>query len=167
MRVVKKHFTAFSRLVHESVMIDRASQNDKISLMNSKGEFGRCNLPRLVLENDLRAIESDGVTKNSLSLSTEVGDEEVKAVGNDRKGQTRRQSSTYDVTDQLEFQSNSTNSNFNVPLIQETSNLVCDDSKPNNLGGGENEAKQTTRRKYKFVSTNFKFKRKLSGGGDS
>ena len=162
MRVVKKHFTAFSRLVHESVMIDRASKNSKISIMNSKGEFGRCNLPRLVIEKDTKAFEANGETKNS--LSTDVGEDKVKRVSKARTGQTKRKSSTCDVNNQLESQSSNSNSNFN--LLQETSNLVCDVSKPNNLGGGDTEVKQTTRIKYKFVSTNFKFKRKLRGGSD-
>ena len=47
-----------------------------------------------------------------------------------------------------------------------TSNLVSDVSKPNIGGVGDEVKQQTTRRKYKFVSTNYKFKRKLSGGSE-
>ena len=50
MKVVKKHSSAFSRLIHEAVRIERSSRDLGISSLNSKSEFGRGNLPRLVVD---------------------------------------------------------------------------------------------------------------------
>ena len=50
MKVIKKHFSAFHRLVHEAVRIDRGSRDPNISSLNSKSEFGRGNLPRLIID---------------------------------------------------------------------------------------------------------------------
>ena len=44
MKVLKTHKTAFSRQVHEAVLIKMNERND---ILNSKGEFNRCQLPRL------------------------------------------------------------------------------------------------------------------------
>ena len=50
MKVVKKHYSAFSCLIHEAVRIERNSRDSTISSLNSKSEFGRGNLPRLVID---------------------------------------------------------------------------------------------------------------------
>ena len=52
MKIVKQHFSAFSRLIHESVRIDRNSKDKSISILNSKSEWGFNKLPRLVIEKD-------------------------------------------------------------------------------------------------------------------
>ena len=50
MKIVKKHYSAFSRLVHEAVRIDRNSRDANIMSLNSKSEYGRGHLPRLTIE---------------------------------------------------------------------------------------------------------------------
>ena len=44
LKILRCHQTAFSRQVHEAVVIQR---NKAYSIMNSKGEYSRCRLPRL------------------------------------------------------------------------------------------------------------------------
>ena len=44
MKVIKQHKTSFSRQTHEAVMIEMM---DKGSILNSKGGFNRCSIPRL------------------------------------------------------------------------------------------------------------------------
>ena len=61
MKVIKKHFSAFHRLVHEAVRIDRGSRDPNISSLNSKSEFGRGNLPRLVVEDSEHIKNERGV----------------------------------------------------------------------------------------------------------
>ena len=52
MKVLKRHFSAFSRLIHEAVVIERFAANPIISVLNSKSEFGRVSLPRLTLRDE-------------------------------------------------------------------------------------------------------------------
>ena len=46
MKIVRKHYKAISRVVHEAVRINRQSFSNIVS-MNSKSEFSVGNLPRL------------------------------------------------------------------------------------------------------------------------
>ena len=50
MKIVKKHYSAFQRLVHEAVRIERNSKDKNISSLNSKSEYGRGHLPRLIVD---------------------------------------------------------------------------------------------------------------------
>ena len=59
MKVVKRHFSAFSRLVHESVLIESTSKNSSISVLNSRLDFARGVLPRLVIEDDEERAEKE------------------------------------------------------------------------------------------------------------
>ena len=68
MKVVKKHSSAFSRLIHEAVRIERSSRDLGISSLNSKSEFGRGNLPRLVIDEP----ESVKVERNLKKIDTLV-----------------------------------------------------------------------------------------------
>ena len=66
MHTVKKHFSAFSRLVHEAVMIERTSKVNEFSIMNSKGEWGRSHLPRLKLD-DSETNSKESLVANNFS----------------------------------------------------------------------------------------------------
>ena len=61
MKVVKQHFSAFVRLIHESVRINRLY---KVSVLNSKSEWGSNKLPKLVIEKDEKL---DNVKGNDLT----------------------------------------------------------------------------------------------------
>ena len=49
-KVVKRFFTALQRMVAEFVRIARRSDQKGIILLNSKGEYSRCTLPRLTVD---------------------------------------------------------------------------------------------------------------------
>ena len=50
MKTKKKHFSAFSRLIHESVVLERTSKAKDSNILNSKGEWGKMHLPRLRID---------------------------------------------------------------------------------------------------------------------
>ena len=49
MNIVKKHFKAITRTIHEAVRINRQSVSSNLVSMNSRAEFGVGNLPRLTI----------------------------------------------------------------------------------------------------------------------
>ena len=49
MKVVRKHYKAISRTIHEAVRINRQSLCSSITSLNSKSEFNVGNLPRLTI----------------------------------------------------------------------------------------------------------------------
>ena len=67
MKTIKKHFTAFSRLVHESVVIERTSKANDFNILNSKGEWGRSHLPRLRIDESHSELKEDLMKKNNFS----------------------------------------------------------------------------------------------------
>ena len=50
MKVVKPHQSALTRQVHEAVRIKRRAAASNTTILNSKSEYSRCQLPRLILE---------------------------------------------------------------------------------------------------------------------
>ena len=48
--VVKYFQSALQRQVYEAVRIDRRAKEPGINIMNSKSEFNRCQLPRIIME---------------------------------------------------------------------------------------------------------------------
>ena len=67
MKIVKKHFSAFSRLVHEALVIERTSKANDFLIMNSKGEWGRSHLPRLSIDEPLDVSKENLVRENNFS----------------------------------------------------------------------------------------------------
>ena len=55
MRIVRQHKSAFERQVHEAVLIEMGSGN----ILNSRGEFNRCEIPRLRVEVGERIVAFD------------------------------------------------------------------------------------------------------------
>ena len=49
-KIVKRYFTALARMVGEAVLIARKSKDSNFVLLNSKGEYNRCKLPRLTVD---------------------------------------------------------------------------------------------------------------------
>ena len=54
MKVLKGHMTAFSRQIHEAVVIEK---NESSSILNSRGEYNRCSLPRLTVKDGMREMK--------------------------------------------------------------------------------------------------------------
>lgn len=109
MEVIKQHFSAFSRIIHESVRINRNSRDKSISVLNSKSEWGFNKLPRLVVEKE----DNDKASE----LDLDMNDCEVKAGSNGGRRQ-------------FEFQSR--NSNFLKSWTPSTNAA----NKPNVVGEG-------------------------------
>ena len=62
MKIVKTHFSAFSRQIHEAVRI----RSRAAVALNSKGQYNRCQLPRLTVEMGDRKVEEEGEKKDVL-----------------------------------------------------------------------------------------------------
>ena len=69
MKVVRCHMTAFSRQVHEAVIIHRNGANQ---ILNSKGEYNRCSLPRLKVMQGNRDTEKEDKEMTESELELEI-----------------------------------------------------------------------------------------------
>ena len=78
MKIVKKHYSAFQRLVHEAVRIERNSKDKNISSLNSKSEYGRGHLPRLIIDEpeNVKVDRGGDLKVDSLEVNDTV--EEIK-----------------------------------------------------------------------------------------
>ena len=54
MKVVRRHQSALFRQVHEAVRLNRISQDPGVKVLNSKGEYNRCKLPRLQVAEEFK-----------------------------------------------------------------------------------------------------------------
>ena len=85
MKVLKCYRTAFARQVHEAVVIQL---NEKNGIMNSKGEFNRCKLPRLSVMMGRKEILEKIETQEQMSeleVESEIGKWRTKKRERDRK----------------------------------------------------------------------------------
>ena len=69
MKVIKNHFTAFSRQVHEAVIIYRNEEN---GILNSKSQYNRCQLPRLTVMMGEREMREEKEDMPELDVETEI-----------------------------------------------------------------------------------------------
>ena len=82
MKVLKVHRTAFRRQIHEAVMIQR---NERNSILNSKGEYNCCSLPRLtVMVGNKEAREKEEERREPLT-EQEIEQEIVRMKNKKRK----------------------------------------------------------------------------------
>ena len=125
MEIVKQHFSAFSRLIHESVRINRNSRDKSVSVLNSKSEWGFNKLPRLVIDKD-----------DSSKVSVPESDQE--------KNDCDIESSSNGASSKFKFQS----SNVSNKLFKSWTSSTIAASKPNTNGEGNlaeiRHRKQTT-----------------------
>ena len=78
--MVRGHKSAFSRQIHEAVLIEMGAGDN---ILNSKGEYNRCELPRLRVEIGERPwLESGDKTEVTVQ-------EEETEIGEDRKRDQR------------------------------------------------------------------------------
>ena len=103
MKTVKKHFSAFSRLIHESVLIERTSKAGNLTILNSKGEWGRSHLPRLKLDNSMNESNVDLVINNVFSKEEEEWNVSERRGGKDK---VKRKASSEKIADDDEPKSN-------------------------------------------------------------
>ena len=156
MKVVRRHQTALFRQVHEAVRLQRISRNPGVRILNSRGEYNRCRLPRLQVADEFKdPNEQDGGAKYTLHDKQKKAKPNVDEDFRNRKDKLKVNDSTNDDGDQVNFQSNQTN-NLKYTL---NSNMAAQqtESKPNMVEAGE-EIKQQPRRMYKYVASNFRKK---------
>ena len=100
MKIVRKHYKAISRVVHEAVRINRQSLSSIVS-MNSKSEFSVGNLPRL-------SIARKETFEGTNSDPKPNGKVFVFSAGAEKKLKRKRRVSTDDFCrNQVKSQSNS------------------------------------------------------------
>ena len=92
MKVIKGHMSAFTRQIHEAVIIQR---NEKNGILNSKGEYNRCQLPRLGVimgEKEARAgaHKQPGQKDNEKRKSYEMTDNEIEELFAEGKKEMRK-----------------------------------------------------------------------------
>ena len=90
MKVVRRHQTALFRQVHEAVRLHRISKNPGVKILNSKGEYNRCKLPRLQVQgqDEFKDPKEGGEAKYTLQ------DKQKKAKPNESKVFRGRQTET-------------------------------------------------------------------------
>ena len=144
MKIVKKHYSAFQRLVHEAVRIERNSKDKNISSLNSKSEYGRGHLPRLIVDEpeNVKIDRGDDLKVDSLEEHDTV--EDVKL--NEKLDKAVKD-------DGSEGGPSKNNFNSNVTLVGNFDTLQAAENKPNH---------------YKHRKKNFDDKTKLAklGKGD-
>ena len=79
MKVLKSHMTAFRRQIHEAVKIQR---NEKNSILNSKGEYNCCSLPRLTVKVGAKEIKEKEVEEQ---LTEQEIEEEILRMRNKKR----------------------------------------------------------------------------------
>ena len=75
MKIMKVHQRPLKRQVHEAVLIENAKVD---VVMNSKAEFSRCYIPRLVVE-----VEDQDAKKDRLTREKEYEDETRRILNNE------------------------------------------------------------------------------------
>ena len=127
MKVIKKHYSAFSRLTHEAVRIDRNSRNPNVSSLNSKSEFGRGNLPRLIIDE----------AKVGLKTSSLENDEQMTVLKIKEKNDVTETEDSSKVDPSIE------NSNLNIVLFENFDTpLTAAEAKPNDVSGKNFKCRQ-------------------------
>ena len=72
MKILRSHMTAFSRQIHEAVVIQR---NERKTIMNSKGEYSRCRLPRLSVmmgKKEMEEKDKSTVEMTEMEIEAEI-----------------------------------------------------------------------------------------------
>ena len=151
MKTVKKHFSAFQRIVHESVLIERTSKAKNFSILNSRGEWGRSHLPRLKIDNSKENL----VMNNGFSKEDEVWNVSERS---DRKDKAKRKAFSDNKADDNEPKSNNEKSKtfyFKNNDLKDCPKaaIKSNESKPNSL--------QTDIFRFLAADPNFRVRKKL------
>ena len=160
MKVVRRHQTALFRQVHEAVRLHRISKNPGVKILNSKGEYNRCKLPRLQVQgqDEFKDPKEGGGAKYTLQDKQKKAKPNESKVFRGREDKSKDNDSTNDDGSQFNFQSNSNLNDFQVDNTNQAA-LRQTETKPNMVELGE--VKQQPRRVYKYVANNFRFKKKF------
>ena len=89
MKIIKTHQNAFQRQIHEAVRIRRRAQDAII--LNSKSEYNRCKLPRLMVEDIVQEkLEEEGQEGGGELVEIEKMKEKRKGEKDDRPTKRRK-----------------------------------------------------------------------------
>ena len=158
MKVVKKHFSAISRLVHEAILIERTSGAKSYSILNSKGEWGRTHLPRLKLDDSMNESKANMVMQNNFTEQEEGWN--VLEARNRKVEVKRKASSEKDADDNEPLSSNNKPKTFSFSSNDIESSKAA--SKLNsNFGGVTKHKKQTDLFRFVAAKPNFKCRKKI------
>ena len=84
-RIIKFCKTAIERQVFEAVQIASRANEQGVTILNSKSEFNRCSLPRIVMYCGENSNENQGIGPK------EKGEEDLKALPNKKTAKKRVQ----------------------------------------------------------------------------
>lgn len=82
MKIIKQHRSSFSRQMHDAVLIEMMD-SEAVDILNSKGGFNRCSIPRLSV------MLEDREQQERPSAKPEITDTEVETVLTTRGRRTR------------------------------------------------------------------------------
>lgn len=83
MKVVKCHTSALTRQIHEAILIQKHEKN----ILNSRGEYNRCQLPRLTVMMGEKEVESrTEVTDREIEQVFDTGDAMKRKTDDDDQG---------------------------------------------------------------------------------
>ena len=132
----------------------------EVKILNSKGEYNRCKLPRLQVAEEFKDPnkQGDGGTKYTLSSKQKKAKSNIDTDLKERNEKSTMIDSLNDDGSQYEFQSNSFSNDSKVDNSNKAA--LQTESKPNTVVE-PGEVKNKSRRVYKFVANNYRFKKKF------
>ena len=139
--------------------LQRISQNQEVKILNSKGEYNRCKLPRLQVADEFKDPKEHGGGRVKYTLPNK----QLKANPNDdkkireRSDKLKANDSSIDYGSQVNSQSSINLIDFQVDNSSKAA--LQTESKPNMVVQGE--VKNQSRRQYKFVANNYRFRKKF------
>ena len=101
MKVARTHKSALVRQVHEAVLIEMANENEEVNVLNSRGEYNRCQLPRLgVMMGTTTIIEEETTTEELARIEEDIfqdgnEDKKRKAAREDAQPASKRKKTWY------------------------------------------------------------------------
>ena len=134
--------------------LQRISQNQEVKILNSKGEYNRCKLPRLQVADEFKDPKEHGGGRVKYTLPNK----QLKANPNDDKkikercDKLKANDSSIDYGSQVNSQSSINLIDFQVDNSSKAALQTETESKPNTVVQGE--VKNKARRLYKFVASN-------------
>ena len=161
MKVVRRHQSALFRQVHEAVRLNRIAQNPEVKILNSRGEYNRCKLPRLQVAEEFKDPNKlgDGGVKYTLPNKQQKAKPNDNRDIKERNDKPNMNDSSSDNSSQVDLQSKSNSNDFKI--IDSNKAATQTESKPNTLVE-QGEVKNQSRLVYKFVANNFRFKKKFN-----
>ena len=162
MKVVRRHKTCLFRQVHEAVRLNRISKCPGVKILNSRGEYNRCKLVRLQVADEFKDPndQDDGEEKYTFPFKQQKAKPKDDRDFRNSKDKPKVNDSSSDQANQLKSQSTSNLNDFPVTNSNKAA-LQQTESKPNYVLKRGKVNQQPSRRVYKYVASNFRFRKKF------